>query len=537
MKKLILLFFASFLFVYGKAQYVTIPDSVFVQLLQQIYPNCMNGNQMDTTCADITQAVSTPIYFQGSSVENLYGIQFFDSLDILYLDYMDSLRLIPAFPPTLRFLFILQAPLDSLPLLPETLETVSISVTNITIPPVIPSGVTSLLFNNSPLAYAPNLPSGLIDLNLNFCSLLSIPPLPTQLINLTVTNNQLSSIPPIPSSLLLLRFEMNQVTSLPALPNTLQQLSFSNNLISSVDSLPDSLHFLFCQNNLITCFPTLPDIPGFFGMISGNANSCLPNYTSWMALYDPQLLSIPLCNASNPSGCPFSPGISGRVYNDSNANCVSDQGEVFLQNIPFLLFDTSGILLEQAGSFQSGSFYFTPDTGQYIIQLDTSAFSVASVACPAGISRNVSLSVSSPTAFVADFDLQCVGGYDPGVQNLAYNGLVFPGQPHWVSCTAGDLLQWYGLPCGSGESGQITLVASGPVSFLSSPPGFPVPQVNGDTLIYTVTDFANFQTVNGIAFQLTTDTLAQIGDTVCIDVSVSATGNDLDTSNNHFTLC
>jgi hypothetical protein len=37
MKKLILLFFASFLFVYGKAQYVTIPDTSFVQYLQQLY--------------------------------------------------------------------------------------------------------------------------------------------------------------------------------------------------------------------------------------------------------------------------------------------------------------------------------------------------------------------------------------------------------------------------------------------------------------------------------------------------------------------
>ena len=52
MKKLILLLFIFCLqLAPAKAQWVTIPDANFVNTLQQFIPSCMNGNQMDTICA------------------------------------------------------------------------------------------------------------------------------------------------------------------------------------------------------------------------------------------------------------------------------------------------------------------------------------------------------------------------------------------------------------------------------------------------------------------------------------------------------
>jgi len=58
MKRLILLFFVLVLkFAPAKAQWVTIPDANFVTKLTQLFPSCMNGNQMDTTCAGIVNAI------------------------------------------------------------------------------------------------------------------------------------------------------------------------------------------------------------------------------------------------------------------------------------------------------------------------------------------------------------------------------------------------------------------------------------------------------------------------------------------------
>jgi hypothetical protein len=59
MKKLILLFLVLVLkFAPAKAQWVTIPDATFVTKLQQLFPSCMNGNQMDTAFSAIVNAIT-----------------------------------------------------------------------------------------------------------------------------------------------------------------------------------------------------------------------------------------------------------------------------------------------------------------------------------------------------------------------------------------------------------------------------------------------------------------------------------------------
>ncbi len=41
----------------ANAQYVTIPDSTFRDLLKQSYPSCFNASDMmDTTCSDVLNA-------------------------------------------------------------------------------------------------------------------------------------------------------------------------------------------------------------------------------------------------------------------------------------------------------------------------------------------------------------------------------------------------------------------------------------------------------------------------------------------------
>jgi hypothetical protein len=57
-----------------KAQFVTIPDGNFVTWLNTNYPSCMNGNQMDTTCAQIIyeDSILCSSFFIPVSIGNCY---------------------------------------------------------------------------------------------------------------------------------------------------------------------------------------------------------------------------------------------------------------------------------------------------------------------------------------------------------------------------------------------------------------------------------------------------------------------------------
>src|SRR4051812_6423425 len=63
------------------AQTVTIPDTSFAHWLRVYYPACMNGNLMDTTCADIVNAQTVNCSNKG--IHDLTGIQYFDNLKTL----------------------------------------------------------------------------------------------------------------------------------------------------------------------------------------------------------------------------------------------------------------------------------------------------------------------------------------------------------------------------------------------------------------------------------------------------------------------
>ena len=97
MKKILLLSFFIFSFSLSKAQWVTIPDPQFVNWLQTNYPTCMIGNMMDTTCSGIVNEDSLSIFWQSGSINNINGIEFFDSLvyfDAYYAE-IDTINKIP----------------------------------------------------------------------------------------------------------------------------------------------------------------------------------------------------------------------------------------------------------------------------------------------------------------------------------------------------------------------------------------------------------------------------------------------------------
>ena len=101
-----------------QAQYVTIPDPNFVTKLQMLFPNCMNGNQMDTTCSGIVNATSLNVTY--GNISNLSGVEYFDNLNNLNC-YNNQLTSLPTLPNSLTALDCSYNQLTSLPTLPNSL--------------------------------------------------------------------------------------------------------------------------------------------------------------------------------------------------------------------------------------------------------------------------------------------------------------------------------------------------------------------------------------------------------------------------------
>ena len=628
----------------AKAQnYVTIPDANFVAYLQTNFPTCMNGNQMDTTCAGIKNA--TDVYVQQLSISNLYGIQYFSMLKILncgnnsyggisqnwltalptlpnsiqelYCSY-NQLTSLPTLPISLQNLMCSNNQLTNLPTLPNSLTSLSCENNHLTNLPTLPNLLTILTCANNQLTSLPTLPNSCLILNCEgnlltslttlpnllqrlYCGanhLTSLPVLPNSLQRLNCSNNQLTSLPVLPpsitefdcntnlltslptlpnaipslichtnqltrlptlpsslqslicyknqltslpnlpSSLQSLICHTNQLTSLPTLPDWLQTLTCNTNQLTSLPILPTYLQSLICNNNSISCFPTFPNSLSTATQfkISSNPFTCLPNYVTAM---NPLTLAYPLCIdgdlVNNYNGCISAKGILGTIYKDKTSNCVFDASDLGCNNIRVMLLDTGNNLIAQTYSFNNGTYYFPDTIGIFTVKIDT-ANAPFSVQC---MFPGIDSVITTTNTLVknVNFGVTCKPGFDIGVQSIQTIGRVFPGLQHRINLNAGDISNWIDFYCGSGVGGQVQITVTGPVTYNGIASGALTPSINGNVYTYTI---ANFGTINNsTAFNLlfTTDTSAQAGDQICVNVAVTPTVGDNNMSNNNYQFC
>jgi uncharacterized repeat protein (TIGR01451 family) len=292
-----------------QAQFVTIPDANFVTYLQNNYPTCMSGNQLDTTCTSVTTV--TLVNVENKGIADLSGIQYFDALLLLNCrtNQLTSLPPLPAglwtlqadnnqlaalptpLPPGLQILNAGGNQLTALPSLPSTLQTCYVgSNANLSSYPTFPAGLLELDIQSNSLAVLPALPAGL---SLLYCAnnpLGTLPTLPPSLVTLSALNCQLSNLPPLPNTLQFLSIDQNnfttlafafppaltdfycsynQLTTLPPLPATMVHLGCDHNLLTALPTLPSGMLQVECSNNQIT---SLPAIPSTLGMLIANNN-------------------------------------------------------------------------------------------------------------------------------------------------------------------------------------------------------------------------------------------------------------------------
>jgi len=244
MKKFILLLFIFCLqLLPAKAQWVTIPDANFATKLQQLYPTCMNGNLMDTTCSDIVNATSLMVGYL--NIANLSGVEYFDNLTNLSC-YNNQLTSLPSLPHNLIDLWCYDNQLSNLPNLPVSITNIQCYNNQLTSLPNLPPNLTQLTCNNNQLSALPLLPDSINDLDCSFNLLTYLPPLPPFVMNnLIINDNNISCINNIPMFNLLYNFFPNPITCIPnepAVPPLGLPLCMENDQVNNPNNCPSNFN-------------------------------------------------------------------------------------------------------------------------------------------------------------------------------------------------------------------------------------------------------------------------------------------------------
>lgn len=597
MKTRLLIFFSLFSFYTSRAQYVTIPDTAFVNWLNiNGYSACMSGNQMDTTCILIVNSYNLTI--KKSNAIDLNGLQYFRNIIDLQIDSCNQLIHIPNLTAPLTGLRVWNCKrLNHIPPLPTTLIDLSLVRDSIALLPSLPTSLETLDVIQNPLTSLPQLPSSLLFLRVDYGSLTTLSQLPNSLIDLSVSNNNISVIPPLPASLQTLNVSYNplsqnpvlpngliafqcwscNLTSCPQLPASLQELDFAYNNISVLPDMPSSLYNLTIYGTNITTLPHLPQkmsglrcssIPllstltnlpdtitnvcdltdnpnltclpkiGYVNLLqlTNTDISCLPNYGTVLNS-QPSLNSLPICDLFNNNSCNVLWNIAGRGYSDTDNNCLRASTEPGIYNIKHRVFH-GGVLMAETYSGGDGYYSFnTPGNGIYEVSVDTTGIPLY-VICPTNNVYFDTLTNIDSLFDTNDFALECKVGFDIAAHSIVTPELFRPANNTHVNINAGDASNFYNAHCASGIAGTVTVTINGPASYIAPANGALTPSnVSGNIITWNIADFGTINALNDFNIVVHTDTFAQIGQQVCFTISVTPTTGDNNPANNTLTHC
>ena len=240
-------------------------------------------------------------------------------------------------------------------------------------------------------------------------------------------------------------------------------------------------------------------------------------------------LKYPLCNendVNNQSACETGKrGVLGyTLFNDTS-----------IANIPVVLLDENKNQLGMTYTALNGVYQFVKDSANYHVQIDTTNIPFK-VIIPNGNDTLVSITKNNPFADSVNFNLTCKDGFDVGIRSVATTGIVFPGQPHTLHVSGGDMSNWFGKDCAKGISGQLQLTVTGPVKYMNSK-GQKTPTVNGNVYTYEIADFGNINFTEDFALDFITDTTAKADDQICINAQITPLNGDYNAANNSYDFC
>ena len=225
--------------------------------------------------------------------------------------------------------------------------------------------------------------------------------------------------------------------------------------------------------------------------------------------------------------------ITGTTYLDNNSNCIFDAGDDTLKYVPVEVIDpATGALLEQTWTNSLGMYSATVPSGVNL-EVHATAVSGATLNCPS--SGLYSFNIPSGSISSYDFGYSCDTAHFDLTTSVSGAGFV-PGLIGSMYVSAGN------LAC-QPQSGIITLTLDPLVSYVGTYYGPAPTSVVGNVLTWNTPSMS----LSGYYYgwwsqfyshiQVTTDTNATIGDTVCHTISIAPTAGDIDITNNQYSYC
>jgi Leucine-rich repeat (LRR) protein len=172
--------------------WVTIPDANFVSALQDIIPDALIGNQLNTESPIVAATYSLDV--GGHGITNLFGIQYFSSLVSLQCQN-NGLYTLPKLPESLKELYCNSNQLTALPTLSSSLTILDCSSNQLSNLPILPASLKNLSCAKNKLTTLPNLPRTLTDLICSYNKIICFPILPNGIINIDIGNNPFTCLP------------------------------------------------------------------------------------------------------------------------------------------------------------------------------------------------------------------------------------------------------------------------------------------------------------------------------------------------------
>jgi len=581
---------------FSQAQYITIPDTALLRWFNNNgYSNCINGNQLDTLCADTVIVNQNPVNLSGLGLTNLTGLRVlhwyyngggyngaidlsnnkltslqpdlialmsemisvnldYNLIDTLNLDSlinhgggfdnlsaqhngMHAVRTGPMLFNNMAGLFLDYNNLDSIPNFGgNTLWSLSIRHNRFTRYP-------SYLWLNS------------IDCGANFIDSIALGPYDGTLIcdsNLLHTinaeglyyldchANQITSI--INTGywpLGYLNCSYNRLTGFDSLSAGLNRLVANNNNLTSLPQLSTNMVLLNVNNNPnLQCVPDLPNVTNFELDYQNTGIQCLPRqFPNCVYTGTPGINYVPTCNNyTNPYSCPQYANFGGYAYLDTSITCTYSPGMPQYTYVKAMVLRNDSVI-QQAYTDYTGHYSFNEISyGPYQLKVDTT-FLPFSLICPDSFYYTANVDSQELYQSGFNFGFTCKPGFDVGVQSIGSNFWFHPRQVNTVYIGAGDMAELYGMHCASGISGQVVCVYNGPITYLGPAQGALTPIVTGDTLIWNIADFGYINNFSAFNVLFVTDTQAQQMAPVCFTARVTPVTGDNNPTNNTATWC
>ena len=231
--------------------------------------------------------------------------------------------------------------------------------------------------------------------------------------------------------------------------------------------------------------------------------------------------------------------VSGKVYIDYNSNCMFDGTDAPLQSISV----AGNANLASPSSYpNSSSSGYTDGSGIYNLSVQQTFMTNYSVKIPSNYQFIFPSTLCSPIMYSDstlpqtnfDFSLQCTSNID--VQCYANSmGVARPNQAFFMYPYVSN------TGCVS-ASGKLKFVLDNRVNYNAGLSSNPATTISGDTLIW---DYTNLTNLSGGGYwnsffagaHLTPNSTVNIGDTLCFRVLTNIPTNDLNATNNDYTIC